>query len=390
MRLPVIFRISGKEILATLRERRVLIMVIVMPLVIFPLLMMGFPLLVTGLIGKDAETTTDVAVHGLDNLPEDLRLHLEANKLEFTPHDDPFQAVYDDEFILGLRVPDDFINHIAKHNAELVIISKASNLRSSLNADKVRIAIHDFNQEYARQQLIAANLDSNILSAIHIETEDAATEAEEKSGQMGWMILYALSLLTFMGGQMIAVDTTAGEKERGTLEILLVSPVSRLEVVLGKFMTVFTFGFATAVMSVLGFILSASLSPMGGTLSLNTHVLVPFIISALLLATLTSVLLLSITMFARNIKEAQSYTMPFTFLILIPALLLMSADFLDFGIIVNFIPLMNIIWFMNDVMQGQVSIPSMLLTWGSTLILIAFLFYLSWRNFKREGVIFRN
>jgi hypothetical protein len=89
-------------------------------------------------------------------------------------------------------------------------------------------------------------------------TRDASTEAERSSGQLAWLIPFFIAIWTLTGGQMTAIDATAGEKERGTLEVLLVTPVRRGEVVFGKFLAVVTFGLSAAMMAIVGFVLGGT------------------------------------------------------------------------------------------------------------------------------------
>lgn len=407
MRLPVIFHISGKEILSTLRDRRAIISSIVMPLVLLPLMMIGLPLLMGGLFEREAETTTEIAIKGLENLPAELRTLLASSNLTLVANDDPFSAVQNDDFTIGLEVDDAFAEAISSNSATLILMSKSNQMRGSLNASKIHTVINAFNQERASQQLAAVDLDESILSSITIDNQDAATLAEKASGQLGWMIPFFLAIWTLTGGQMVAIDATAGEKERGTLEALLVSPVTRLEVVLGKFIAVLTFGLTAAVMGVLGYVLGGFISNtflaskfsgegseimavMGGTVNLSISNIALLLGSTIILASMMSALLLSITMFARTLKEAQNYLAPLSFIMIIPALTLQFADFFNFSSLINLLPIGNMILLMNDLVQGQSKQLQITLTWTSTLIYTGLLLTFALASFKREGVIFRN
>ncbi|MEI2421595.1 ABC transporter permease subunit, partial [Arthrospira platensis SPKY2] len=101
-------------------------------------------------------------------------------------------------------------------------------------------------------------VDPGVLEPITVVARDASTEAERSSGQLAWLIPFFIAIWTLTGGQMTAIDATAGEKERGTLEVLLVAPVRRAEVVFGKFLAVVLFGLSAAVMAIVGFILGGT------------------------------------------------------------------------------------------------------------------------------------
>src|SRR5690606_39668933 len=97
-------------------------------------------------------------------------------------------------------------------------------------------------------------LDPAILEPVTIQTVDASTSRERSSGQLSWLIPFFIAIWTLAGGQMTAIDATAGEKERGTLESLLVAPVRRSEVVVGKWLATMTFGLTAALAAIAGYL----------------------------------------------------------------------------------------------------------------------------------------
>src|SRR5260221_359250 len=131
------------------------------------------------------------------------------------------------------------------------------------------------------------------------------------------------------GAMYPAIDLTAGEKERGTMETILSSPISRMDLVLGKFLLVFSASLATAVLSVISMGTSFAIlgrthlmnTSGGQTLALNLGLLsvTSVFVMALPLSFLFSAVLMTVALFAKSYKEAQSYLTPMTFLIVIPA-----------------------------------------------------------------------
>jgi len=237
-------------------------------------------------------------------------------------------------------------------------------------------------------------------------TTDASSEAERSSGQLAWLIPFFIAVWTLAGGQVTALDATAGEKERGTLESLLVSPVRRVEVVVGKFLATLTFGLAASVMAIVGYIVGGVVlrglflnrlgddagelvAIMGGSLQTTPLSIVLLLLSALLLAALIAALLISITTFARTYKEAQSYVAPLSFIMIIPAIGLQFSDFFGTNILVYCIPIMNALILMDDIVKGQAALLPVLVTWASLAAFSVLLLDFAYRSFKREGVIFR-
>ena len=401
----MIWRVARKEILSTLRDRRALVSSLLIPLLVLPLVMLGLPLLLGGLFEREQTTVTEVAVQGLDNLPDALRRESEAQSITFTSVDDPQAAVRRGDYAVALTVPEGFERSLRDGKAELTLYSKTGNLRSELSAGKVEDVISAFQQALVAERLRRVGLEPSVLEPITVETRDASSQAERSSGQLGWLIPFFIAVWTLAGGQMTAIDATAGEKERGTLESLLVAPVRRAEVVVGKFLATMAFGLSAALMAILGYVLGGTVlrqffslqgeeaqeivSVMGGALNVSFFGVVMLVLSALLLAALIAALLISITMFARSFKEAQSYVAPLSFVLILPAVGLQFADFFGSNSVLYLIPVLNTLIVMDDLVKGSAQALPLLLTYGSSLAYTALLLDFAFRNFKREGVIFR-
>ena len=367
--------------------------------------MLGLPLLIGGLFEREQTTVTEVAVQGLGNLPKDLRSEIEAQSIVFTPVDNPEAAVREGGYAVSLAVPEGFERSLQEGQSALTVYSKTGNLRSELSAGKLEDAISTYQQTLVAERLRGAGLEPSVLEPITVTNEDASSQAERSSGQLAWLIPFFIAVWTLAGGQMTAIDATAGEKERGTLESLLVAPVRRAEVVVGKFLATMTFGLSAALMAILGYVLGGTVlrqffklqgeeaqdivSVMGGALNVSVFGVVMLIVSALLLAALIAALLISIAMFARSFKEAQSYVAPLSFVLILPAVGLQFADFFGSNPILYLIPVLNTLIVMDDLVKGSAEALPLLLTYGSSLAYTVLLLDFALRSFKREGVIFR-
>ena len=406
MRARFVGRIAAKEILSTLRDTRAIVSNLVIPLVLLPVVMLGLPLLMGGLFERETTTVTELAVEGLAQLPVELVALAEAQNAVLVDVDDAVEAVRSDAYSAGLAVGPDFAERVAAGSADVVIVAKNGNIRSELNAGKLRAAVDAYAQTIVAERLAGAGLDPSVLRPIAIGSADASTEAERSSGQLAWLIPFFIAIWTLSGGQMTAIDATAGEKERGTLEVLLVAPVRRAEVVVGKFLAVVTFGLSAAVMAILGFVLGGTIlrsiflpligdgggeiaSMMGGTLTITPLTVLLLLVSALLLASVVSALLLTVTLFARSFKEAQTYVAPMSFLLIVPAIALQFRDLIGAGDSVYWIPLYNVMVLMDDVVKGSASASAIAITWLVMTAAVAVLLTLAYRSFQREDVLFR-
>lgn len=407
MRPSMIRRVAIKEIVSTLRDRRAIISSLVIPLIVLPAVMLGLPLLLGGLFQREQTTVTDVGVKGLTDVPPALRSLLEAQNVRLTAVTDPETAVRDGDVPVAFALPADFSAQVASgHGADLTLYSKPGNMKSELNAGKVRQAVSDFSRQLVSERLRAAGLDPGILDPVRVTAVDASSAAERSSGQLSWLIPFFIAIWTLTGGQMTAIDATAGEKERGTLEALLVTPIRRTEVVVGKFLATLTFGLSAALMAIIGYVVggmilesvfkprlagqaSAMLQVMGGSLDISLASVLLLFVSALLLSATIAALLLGITLFARSFKEAQSYVAPLSFLLILPAVGLQFKDLLGFGQTAYLVPFFNALLLMDDIVKGTASAGHVLTTWLILLATIVVLLLFALRNFRREGVIFR-
>ena len=407
MRLKQIWDVAAKEILSTVRDQRAIISNLVLPLVLLPVMMLGMPLLLGGLFERETVSVTEVAFQG-EELPGELRTAIEAQNVALVPVEDPEVAVRDGDYAVGLVVPEGFAAAVAQGEAaDVTLLAKLGNMRSELNASKVQEALGSYQQQVVAERLGAVGLDPAILQPVNVQRVDASSAAERSSGQLSWLIPFFIAIWTLTGGQMTAIDATAGEKERGTLESLLVAPVRRSEVVAGKFIATMVFGLSAAIAAIAGYLLGgvamrsiflprlgddaeSIVSVMGGSLAVDAGSILLLLVSAVLLAAVVSAVLIGIGMFARSFKEAQSYVAPLSFLFVIPAVALQFKDLIGLGDGAYYIPVFNALLIMDDIVKGTVTTPHMLMTWGSLLVVIVLLLMFAHRNFTREDVIFRS
>ena len=406
MRLKTVWQLARKEIISTFRDRRALISNIAIPLVLMPLFMLGMPLLLGNLFEQEAVNLTPVAVEGLEYLPADLRELLEASLLELQETADAEAAVRDRDVQASLKVPEGFAADLAADRTpQLVHYTLLGNMQSELAGGKLDAAISVYRDRLVEDRVLAAGLTKDTLQPLQLVTRDASSEQQRSSGMLGWMIPFFIAMWALMGGQMTAIDATAGEKERGTMEALLVTPVSRLEVVFGKWLATLLFGLLATLAAVSGYLLGGAAarrfaqgdpeagasfaSVMGGSLKITPQVAGELLLSSVLLTGFIAALLLFISIFARSFKEAQSYVGPLSLVLVVPAVGMQFRDFFDIGLALYAVPIMNALLAMFDTVQGTARIDALLLTWGSTLTYTVVLLFFAWQNFRREGVIFR-
>ncbi|PZA07028.1 MULTISPECIES: ABC transporter permease [unclassified Meiothermus] len=383
-------RIFRKELLSTLRERRVLFTTLILPIVLMPVLMYG-PLLFFGNAArKTAEATQKI---GVQNLPEAAIAALRAAKLEPVPTDSPLEDVRGKKFQAA----------VGYQGSTFTVYGRLSGAtQSSLVVDKIQEALRGYKDRLVAQALQERGLSAQILEPVSIRTQDASRPQEQAAGVFAFLIPYFLVIFILNGGQAVAIDATAGEKEKGTLEALLSAPVPLLQIVLGKALAVLTVALAAAFAGVAGIVLGGTLmrslapkemlggSALGGGLSLEPTGYLALLLTAVLFAAMMVSVQLSLGVYARTFKEAQSYMAPLLLAFIVPLLLLQFSDFLTQQSWFYLVPAFNVMLLLDGLVKGSAEGWQITLTWLSTLLFSGLALMLAVRNFRREEVVFRN
>lgn len=245
-----------------------------------------------------------------------------------------------------------------------------------------------------RARLLESRLDDEFARPAEVSAGNVATASRQFQGHIGGILPYMLFSFCFFGALYPALDITAGEKERFTLETLLLGPVARSEIALGKFLVVFLAGIIAALLSTASMVASITygLLPAAVLDTLDLH----FEPGALLLtaslvipiAAMYAALLLAVGLYARSFKEAQSYTVPLQLLLLIPMLVSFVPDLETKGGMA-WIPFVNVAMLLREVFKGETPWDFYAITLASTLLLTGLSLFAAARMFRREEVLLR-
>jgi len=209
-------------------------------------------------------------------------------------------------------------------------------------------------------------------------------------------------LLCFTGAMYPAMDLTAGEKERGTMETILSSPVSRSDLVLGKFSLVLSASLATAALSVISMSVSFwaaqhfnalnfgnSKDPDTLHIQIGLSAALSVFLMAIPIAVLFSAALLTISLFAKTYKEAQSYLTPMTFVVVIPAVAAMLPG-VDLTPKLALVPILNVSLLCKELVASTYHWNYISIIFASTCVYAAAALFIAIKMFQRESVLFRS
>ena len=396
--ISVVYR---KELTEWLRDRRTLISTVLVPLLAFPILISGMISLSSVLIGSaKKEVPKIMIIHGEDS--PGVVAALRANKeLDIVPYADNWKdQISNKEIRAAVEIPAGFDAALEQGESETVKIDfYEGEIKSSFGADHVESSLKTYRDDLVKKRLEAKNLPASIISPFDIKQQNVAPPEKVGGASIGSFIGYMVIILSMTGAIYPAIDLTAGEKERGTMETILSSPVSRLDLVLGKFLLVFSASLTTAILSVtsmgisfayMGHRISTSDAASSGIhMNLGLTSVVAVFLMALPLSILFSAALMTIALFAKTYKEAQSYLTPMTFVVVIPAVASVLPG-VELTPKLALIPILNTSLICKEIITGTYHWNSIAIIFASTCVYAAAAIFLAVKTFQRESVLFRS
>lgn len=324
-----------------------------------------------GLPGRLAEPRAALAITGRDKAVH-AALHVPARDIEAWFDEDPARAV----------------------SLPITVLYDASQSLSREAHDRFEAFLAALSRSEVRARLAARSLARDFVEPFRLVEANIATDSRSAQAVLGGVLPYLIILFCFFGAFYPSLDITAGEKERFTLETLLLAPVSRLEIAAGKFLVVFAAAITAAVLTTasLALTLTHGVLPEGTAQAFE----IQFELDAVLLtasllvpvAALFAAVLLTVALCARSFKEAQSYAAPLQFLIILPAMTALMPD-LQTELKWAWVPLMNVSLLMRELLKGNYLWDFYAITLGSMFLLSGLALGLAAAVFRRESVLLR-
>ena len=385
-RIGAIYR---KEMLDLVRDRRTMISMVVMPVVLVPVLMLvgGRAVEMLKKKSQDEAKSLTVAVKGLT--PEVEAALRGAGVNVVAAAEDVKAGIESKKSLAGVE----------QSGASLRIFTDSSNPSSASMGDKIRVALNELKDSQVRESLRSRGVPESVLTPFTVQRVNVASERKMAGAMWGTMLGYLLLLLMFSGGMYPVIDMTAGEKERKTLETFLSSPAGRDEIVLGKILAAVTAIAMTAALTLGSIVVSlrsnrlASRSDefkaMFRTIPLDANALSLIALTLAPLIVFAASVMIAIAMFARSFKEGQSYLTPLMLFVLFPALL-GGLPGLELTPMLCLIPIFNASQIIRTILLGEFPLNAFLITLAANMAYAAVAFVVAKRRFEDESVLFRN
>jgi sodium transport system permease protein len=252
-----ILNIWQKELLDIVRDRKGLRQTLVVPLILGIFYAVLNPLL-GSLVESRQEGTLVLPVQGLEYAGQDFIDTFARFDIELQPFEGDLEAtITSAEEAAGLIFTPGFGENVANEQEATLIVRTNSTsgglFGGGLSLNRLELALNAYNQRITTERLTERNIDLNVLAPVTLDAQDLASPAQRAGAAASFFLPILVAISAVQGGMFIAIDVTAGEKERGTLESLLVTPSSDTEIFVGKLASVFTVTAIPIVLTLLGF-----------------------------------------------------------------------------------------------------------------------------------------
>ncbi|HET6462472.1 MAG TPA: ABC transporter permease subunit, partial [Candidatus Krumholzibacteria bacterium] len=253
--MRVIFTVFKKEMIDTLRDRRAIVLMIVLPLLLFPTIFKVMVTVEKRQAARAAAKKLRVACIDEGNAARFLAMLKERTDVDIVPRatrDNVTALIHADSLDGAFVFASSFDDDVAEMKPARVEFYFKTTGDSQIIENRLRETMDRYEKELLDQRFKRLELDRTIVEAVKVEPHNVASVQERVGSSIGGFLPYMFILFCFIGAMYPAIDLGAGEKERGTLETLLTAPVNRLHLLLGKFGVVVASGLLSAAVSMTG------------------------------------------------------------------------------------------------------------------------------------------
>lgn len=322
--LHTVWAVARKELLDLFRDRRTVMLGLLMGPVLLPVLILGMGSIAENRMRTQLESTLELPVVGAEHAPN-LVEHLRTRNIDILPAPADVEAVvrnqeHDVALVIGADYPEDWR---ASRNARVELVHDSSRQDSSIPVRRVSTAIEEYAGTVGVLRIMTRGVSPAATVPVTVARRDVATP-EARRGMLLVFLPYLLILFAFLGGAYLVIDVTAGERERQSLEPLLATPAARGAIMSGKIAAACAFGMLSLLLILLAFKISFMFAP--GPLSqvdVGWPAMAQLLLVLLVMVLIGTTLLTLIAASVKSVKEAQSYMSVLMLLPIIPTVVLM-------------------------------------------------------------------
>ena len=379
-----------KELRETLRDRRTLLVMIVVPVLLYPVLLITMEqLLIFGMRNLEAEASP-VAVLGA----EASGLEAVVDRLEtlqLVPIEGDAEEAIRSDSVTAVAIVGPAGG--ASGSRSVTVLFDAASDRSNRGRGELAQAVTEWQDSLLAGRLDAEGLPRSFAVPIAVADSSIARPDEVGGYTLGRILPLLLVIMTLLGAFYPAIDLAAGEKERGTLETLLTAPVPGRDIVIGKFVTVALIGVVAAGLNLASMLLTFQTGILqitaliGLEVSISALAVVVIFLALIPLAVLFGALFLGIAVGASSFKEAQNALTPVYMVVIIPAMLPVFPG-IEFGPLMAMLPVAGVSFLFRELMTGGVDVGLGALVLVTTTVYALAALVFAARAFGSERTLF--
>jgi len=379
--------VMRKEWLDFFRDRRTFLLSLLMAPLLYPLIFLGIGKLTQMRAETQLEKTLQVPVVGIERAPN-LMKFLASYGIDAKPAPADIEArVRAQQEDLALAVDADFAKdwHAGKP-AKIDIITDTTRRNGDVKVARVSKVLESYGNGVGAMRLLIRGINPGVATPLHVGTRDMATPEAKNSQFMSILLPMILTIFAFIGGAHLAMDTTAGERERQSLEPLLATPASRAALVGGKMLAAALLGMISMLLILVAFKLTATLaSGMAKQMDVSFLAMGKLLLTLAPLVLIGTALITALAAGAKSMKEAQSHMMWLMMLPMLPAYGLMAYPLKDTAVWQYAVPFLSQNQLIQKISRGEVASMEQ---WGlylaSSLALAALLWALAVWRYRQE------
>ncbi len=386
-----IWTILRKELIDNLRDRRsvfnALLSVLLNPLLyifLFGFLFRAF--------SEQATQTLQLPVIGAENAPNLVSFLDQQNVEVQSPPEDPEAALLAGDVDVVLVIPDTFADAFEQGEpATIEVMRDESNDSADIFVERTEALLQQYGQRTASLRLLARGISPAVVQPIVVSEVDVSPQARGEAGTVLNLLPVIMFTAAFLGGFYMVVDMTAGEKERESLEPLLLNPVPRWTFVIGKYLTALAFTILGTALATGLFLALLGIPAVQEFTNIRVSVEPRAIATAVLVVApvifMAVALQMLIASYTRNVKEAQTYTQLLSLAGFMPALFLSILPIRDQPWM-YFIPTIGQVFLVNKVVRGEALPPAdVAISLGVTLLVGVLALLGAIRLYEREEIV---
>lgn len=399
MNKKIISALYKKEITDILRDKKTILMMIVVPLILYPLMFLGSMALFSSILSASTSKAYTVALDGVND-PDTMKQYFKDNEEHFKYTfiiKEPGEGETDAAMLEAGTIDAYVAESVSDNHPYFEIAYRASETDSQTAAGMVEKMLSKYRDELRSEAFIEQGLDEKtMMNPIGFFMKDYSSNEENVGFLMGYILPFLLIVSILMGALYPAIDTTAGEKERGTLETLLTLPVNNMELITAKFLAVSTIAVAAAILNLLSMggltaFMASSMNMLSENMNVDLASFIPSMgvtfICILVFALFASAVSLCSCIMAKSFKEAQNLTTPIMLIFLLGGMAGMIPS-LELTEKTALIPVVNITLLIASIFKFHFDLSIIAIVLFSNIAYSALAVVIMTRLFSSEDILF--